>query len=180
GYANGYFVVPTIIYGITEGKLVDLGLQNAYSLQVPILVDIDLARGRSGMVGEGKNIWPILMIFDYRALISDLFVALCDAIIVNPDKVGHGCEGMYFGENSENTLYEVSKAIGQALGDAGKCEDAEPAALTEGEIDNISGYGNEYMGSESRYRGNRSRLIGWRPIHTTTISAAPTCKPISF
>jgi hypothetical protein len=58
GYLKSYIIMPSTIYGIATGKLVDIGVQNAYSIQMPFLIKASLARGQAGMVGEGKNIWP--------------------------------------------------------------------------------------------------------------------------
>ena len=44
--------------------LVDQGIQNRLSIQVPQLIRASLARGRAGMVGDGKNIWPDVNIDD--------------------------------------------------------------------------------------------------------------------
>jgi hypothetical protein len=63
-YVRVYIVIPSTIYGIATGKLVELGVQNAHSIQVPALVDASLARGQGGMVGEGKNLWPNVHVED--------------------------------------------------------------------------------------------------------------------
>ncbi|KAF9460253.1 hypothetical protein BDZ94DRAFT_938450, partial [Collybia nuda] len=162
GYVNVYLVIPSAIYGIASGKLVELGLQNPYSVLVPDLINASLARGRSGMMGEGKNIWPNVHIEDA----ADLYTILYDAIVANPDGVGHGREGIYFSENGEHTGYDVGKAIGQALVGAGKGENPEPTTFTKDELDKFFG-GSDFFGSNSRCRANRARSIGWNPTHTT-------------
>jgi hypothetical protein len=53
-----YIILPSTIYGIASGPLVDLDLQNSHSQQIPALVKSSLDRGQGGMVGLGKNIWP--------------------------------------------------------------------------------------------------------------------------
>ncbi|KAG5652021.1 hypothetical protein H0H81_006574 [Sphagnurus paluster] len=106
GYVKIYIIFPSTIYGIASGKLVDLGIQNPYSVQIPALIDASLDRGASGMVGKGKNIWPNVHIDD----VADLYIILYDWIKTNPE-TGHGREGFYFGENGEHTLYDVGKAV---------------------------------------------------------------------
>ena len=64
GYVKTYIVLPGTIWGIASGRLVDLGLQNAHSQQVPGLVKIGIERGQGGVVGLGKNIWPHVHISD--------------------------------------------------------------------------------------------------------------------
>jgi len=58
GYIRAYFILPSTIWGIAEGVLVERGIQNPYSQQVPALVRASLDRGRAGMIGKGKNVWP--------------------------------------------------------------------------------------------------------------------------
>ncbi|KAG6892211.1 hypothetical protein C0992_001465, partial [Termitomyces sp. T32_za158] len=64
GYVKTYIILPSTIYGLASNKLVDLGIQNPHSIQIPALIDVSLNRGQGGMVGEGKNIWPNVHIDD--------------------------------------------------------------------------------------------------------------------
>src|ERR1700685_4267582 len=50
GYVKAYIVLPSTIYGIATGQLVDLGIQNIHSQQIPALIKVSLARGQAGMV----------------------------------------------------------------------------------------------------------------------------------
>ena len=117
---------------------------------IPWYVRIALDRGRSGMVGAGKNIVPnvdvgegniswitqLTVIFeaDIVLIVADLYVVLYNSIVSNP-ATGHGREGIYFGENGEHTGYDVCKALGEALKAIGKVDNAEPTTLTKEEID---------------------------------------------
>jgi hypothetical protein len=148
GYAKTYIVMPSTIYGIATGKLVDLGIQNIHSEQIPALIKVSLARGQGGMAGEGKNIWPLVHIDESKCLINviykpsyqrprsfpvaDLYVVLYDSIMSNP-ATGHGRDGYYFGENGEYTHYEVAKAVAQALVAKGLGMTSEPTSFTEEE-----------------------------------------------
>jgi len=64
GYVRTYIIAPSTIYGHATGRLVDLGIQNKSSIQIPILIKASLDRGQGGMVGEGKNLWPNVHIDD--------------------------------------------------------------------------------------------------------------------
>jgi len=161
GYVKVYIILPSTIYGMASGLLVDAGIQNPHSLQVPGLIKIALSRGRSGMVGEGKNVWPNVDIEE----VADLYIVLYDSIITNP-ATPHGREGFYFGENGEHNLYDVGKAIGEALVAVGKTDNPEPTTLTKEEIDKYF-QGSLLMGTNCRVVANRSRSIGWKPIKTT-------------
>lgn len=113
---------------------------------------------------------------------ADLYVVLYDSIVTNPN-TGHGREGIYFGINGQHTLYDVGKAIGEALVATGKVDDPEPTAFTKEEIDKYfqvskhpgcirakpdrGAQGSSYLGTNARGVANRSRSIGWKPVKTT-------------
>lgn len=64
GYVYTYIVLPSTIYGIATGRLVDLGIQNPYSIQIPALIKAGIDRGHAGLVGKGDNLWPNVHIDD--------------------------------------------------------------------------------------------------------------------
>jgi len=161
GYVKVYIILPSTIYGIATGKLVQLGIQNPYSQQVPSLIKASLDRGQGGMVGLGVNLWPNVHIDE----VADLYGTLYDSIISNP-ATGHGREGFYFGENGEHSLYQVGQAISQALLNLGYGNFPEPTTFNPDEIKKYFGT-SRFLGSNSRCRANRSRSIGWRPTKTT-------------
>lgn len=114
--------------------------------------------------------------------VGNLYIVLFDAAITDP-RTGHGREGYYFGENGEHTLYEVGEQIGNVLVELGKSTNAEPTTFTPEEIDkyfavrficpvvlcfdDFAPQGSSSLGSNSRCRGNRSRMIGWQPEKST-------------
>jgi hypothetical protein len=65
-------------------------------------------------------------------LVADLYIILYDSIVSNP-ATGHGRAGFYFGENGEHPMYEVSKAISEAMLALGKGQTLEPTPFTEEE-----------------------------------------------
>jgi len=162
GYIKSYIILPSTIYGLATGPLVDKGLQNPHSQQVPSLISAALDRGRAGMVGEGKNLWPNVEVHE----LADLYIKLYDAIVADAD-TGHGRDGFYFGASGEHSLYDVGKAIGEALVALGRSDSAEPTTFTQAELDKYFG-GSPYLGSNSRCRATRSLSIGWKPQKTTS------------
>ncbi|RDB19487.1 Uncharacterized protein C2A9.02 [Hypsizygus marmoreus] len=162
GYVRTFIILPSTVYGIVTGKLVDLGIQHPYSLQVPAVIDASVRRGQGGMVGAGKNLWPNVHIDD----IADLYVTLLNAIHTKNPAATHGREGYYFGENGEHSMYQIGAAVAQALVDIGKGKSAEPTSFTQDEINLYFG-GSPFLGVNSRCKGNRSRAIGWNPVKTT-------------
>ncbi|KAG6857218.1 hypothetical protein H0H87_007637 [Tephrocybe sp. NHM501043] len=124
-----YIVLPSTIYGLAIGPLVDLGLQNAHSQQIPGLVRIALERGEAGYVGSGKNVWPHVHIKE----VTDLFILIFDQALTRKD-LGHGRQGFYFGENGEYVMWNIAKAVAQTLHDAGKIKSSMPSSFTEEEM----------------------------------------------
>lgn len=64
GYIKSYIILPSTIYGIASNILVERGIQNPHSIQVPTLIRAALDRGQAGTVGAGKNLWPDVDIDD--------------------------------------------------------------------------------------------------------------------
>ncbi|RPD82719.1 NAD-P-binding protein [Lentinus tigrinus ALCF2SS1-7] len=137
GYARTYIIPPSTIYGIAKHALVDAGVSNPHSIQIPVIIEASLARKHAGVVGKGKSFWPDVHIDD----IADLYVVLYDTIVANPENVGHGWEGLFFGENGEHSWYQISKAIGEAMVTLGICTGPEPTPFTKEETE-------KYFGSE--------------------------------
>jgi hypothetical protein len=53
--------------------------------------------------------------FSLLLLVADLYIVLYDAI--REGKAGHGCEGLYFGENGEHRMRDIAASIAEALHD---------------------------------------------------------------
>ncbi|KAJ7593067.1 NAD-binding protein [Mycena floridula] len=164
GYVKTYIILPSTIYGISHGKLFDAGLANPISQQIPGLIKAALSRGRAGMIGAGRNLWPNVYIDEGLA---DLYTVLYDSIISNSNPAtGHGREGFYFGANGEYKYYDVCKVIGETLVALGRAQDPEPTTFTEEEVKKY--FGSAYLGSNSRCVSRRSYAIGWSPKKTTS------------
>ena len=185
GYVKTYIVLPGTIYGLASGPLVDSGLQNSRSSQIPRLIKLSLDRGRAGMVGQGKNIWPNVHITEGKAtnpiewtsssffkLAADLYILLLDLVISqnhncqtkNP-LFAHGAAGFYFCENGEHELASVSESIGKAMVALGRTTNSIPTPFTEQEYKKYPGLSG--LGTNSRCRADRSKGIGWNPSMTT-------------
>lgn len=154
---RGFIILPSTIYGINKSPLVTRGVGNDQSIQMPTLIKASIDRGRAGMVGNGQNIWPNVHIND----VADLYAAVFK-YSVSGKKGNHGRQGYYFGESGEHTLWLAGQKIGLSMYKAGMTEETEPSTFTKEEIDKYFG-GSNYLGSNSRCRGDRSRTIGWRP-----------------
>ncbi|PIL36717.1 hypothetical protein GSI_00406 [Ganoderma sinense ZZ0214-1] len=165
GYARTHIVLPSTIYGIANHTLVDAGVANPHSQQIPNLIRAALDRGRAGVVGKGLPWWPNVHITD----VADLYMVLFDSIVANPDNTGHGWEGFYFGENGEHHWIDISTTIGQVMVELGLSENPEPTTFT---VDELKKYWSSegagwYSGTNSRARADRGRALGWKPKYTT-------------
>ena len=74
--------------------------------------------------------------------VSDLFMILFDKIRTDPEGTPHGREGYFFGSCEEYRLYDLYKAVAEALVEVGKGEKLEPTIFTEEEL-------NKYFGAVS-------------------------------
>ncbi|KAH9856554.1 NAD-P-binding protein [Lenzites betulinus] len=160
-YVKTFIVLPSTIYGLASGPLVDAGIANPRSQQIPTLIRASVDRGQAGMVGAGVNLHPNVHIDD----ISQLYITILKRALAGDD-IGHGREGFYFGENGEHSLYDVAQAMGVALHDMGLARTPAPSSFTKAELDKYFG-GSESLGTNVRCRAERGRGIGWKPARTT-------------
>ncbi|KAH8100946.1 NAD(P)-binding protein [Cristinia sonorae] len=179
GYIKGYIVIPSTIYGIANHKLVQAGISNCHSDQIPTLIKIALKRGEAGMTGKGLSLWPDVDIDE----LGDLYYVLFDGILNENPAVGHGVDGYYFGANGEHPWYDIAKAIAVALHELGKVKSDEPTSFEVEELSKYFGYEalGWYYGSNSRCRANHSKAIGWNPKKTSEDmikSIKPECEAI--
>ncbi|KAI0783989.1 NAD-P-binding protein [Irpex lacteus] len=161
GYLKSYIVAPGIIWAPAKNLLVDAGISNNISKGLHALIQVAIARGTVGIVGKGQALWPYINIDEQ----ASLFIQLYDAIVSNPEQVGHGRNGFYFGENGEVTWYNLSKAIAKSLVKRGLIQTDEPSTFTPEEL--VKYFGSEFIGnlfgSNSRARSPHSRSLGWAP-----------------
>ncbi|TCD71996.1 hypothetical protein EIP91_000128 [Steccherinum ochraceum] len=165
GYIKGYIVIPSTIYSRATHKLVQAGIANNQSDQIPKLIQIALQRGEAGMTGKGLSLWPDVDIHE----LGDLYYILFDGILSGNPAVGHGVDGYYFGANGEHQWYDIAKGIAVALHELGKVKSDEPRTFESVELTKYFGYEllGLYYGSNSRCRANHSKAIGWKPKKTS-------------
>ncbi|KAJ7106230.1 hypothetical protein C8R44DRAFT_715092 [Mycena epipterygia] len=164
GYIKSYIILPATIYGRATGPFVDAGLQNPTSIQIPGLINASIDRGQGGMVGLGKNFWNNVEIHEQ----ADLYVNLYDAIQTRTEETGHGRDGLYFGASDEHLLYDVSRAVAEALVEIGRGKSAEPTTFSAEEVRKYFEPGlYRAQGASSRCVANNSYAIGWAPVKRT-------------
>ncbi|KAM6504225.1 NAD-P-binding protein [Amanita muscaria] len=161
GYVKTHIIYPGTIWGIADHELAKAGISNWHSDQIPALIRASLDRKRAGVVGEGKNVWNDVHWEDVATLYTTLF----DAIEAKNELATHGREGTYIAENGYHTMYQVAQALQQAFIELGISKETEPTPFTREELQKY--FGNDYLGTNALCKGERSRLIGWKPQKTT-------------
>ncbi|KAJ7723027.1 NAD-binding protein [Mycena olivaceomarginata] len=147
-----YIIIPTTVYGVAIGPLVESGIQKPQTTVLPPLIAASLDRGQAGMVGDGKNVWQNVELRD----VADLYIVLYDAIITDTT-TAHGRSGLYFAENGTHELVQVGEIIARTLFEHGRGKSPKPTSFTTEE-------GVKYFGPLR----NRARALGWKPTKTTS------------
>ncbi|KZV69667.1 NAD(P)-binding protein [Peniophora sp. CONT] len=157
GYVKSYIVLPATIWGLLTGKLVDAGIANPRSIQIPIAIKASIHRGQGAVVGKGENIWPHVEIHE----LADLYIRVLNGAVAGT--ATHGRDGLYIGENGNYLLKDAAATYTRALHAAGRSRTAEPESFTKEDIDKYFG-GRPYLGSNSRAKAVRAkRDLGWAP-----------------
>ncbi|KAJ7923627.1 hypothetical protein B0H13DRAFT_56126 [Mycena leptocephala] len=166
GYIKSYIVLPTTVWGIPTGALVDGGIQNWQNSMLNFLLTPSLARGQGGMVGEGRNVWKNVEVNE----LADLYMILYDAIMAN-EATAHGRLGLYFAENGAYELHEICAVISRVLFEHGKGASPNPTSFTEEEIGPVG----ILIGSNTKCTASKARALGWRPTKSTSamLESAP-------
>ncbi|KAJ7448662.1 hypothetical protein B0H11DRAFT_2080222 [Mycena galericulata] len=163
GYIRSYIVLPSTVYGIATGPLVECGIQKRQTTVLPWLVKASLTRGQGGMVGQGRNVWSNVELYD----LADLYIVLYDAIM-SDIQPAHGREGLYFAENGAHELREISAIVAQVLCEHGKGENVIPTTFTAEEEVKYFGPLAPLIGSNAKCTASRPRALGWRPTNSTS------------
>jgi hypothetical protein len=106
------------------------------------------------MVKYTSYLWEVAITHmkQLHGAVADLYLYLFNAALMNPTGTAHGHEGFYFAENGEHTLYQVGKAICEAMITVGECSEPEPSTFTDEEI-------QQYFHVSSRSPQDKSGLI---------------------
>ncbi|KAF8199311.1 NAD(P)-binding protein [Mycena galopus ATCC 62051] len=161
GYIKSYIILPTTVWGIPTGPLMDAGIQNWQNSILNFLVPASVARGQGGMVGEGRNVWNNVKVDE----LADLYILLYNTIMMN-DETAHGRAGLFFAENGAHELSEMSAVIARTLFEHGKGESPIPTSFTAEEVERM-GLVAMLMASNAKCTASRARALGWRPTEST-------------
>lgn len=165
-------VAPCVIYGIGKGPI------NNRSVQVPVLAEQTLRRGRPFAVGAGNNIWDRKpsrpkpkkygLTFSPDIHISDLSAAFGllveEALKPAGGAAAWGAEGYYFVEAGEHSWAQVGRDIAAVVAERGIKVEAEVEQLTVQDAATVHPWAPILWGGNARSRAQRLRALGWSPV----------------
>ena len=148
GYLRSYIIAPGTVYGLSSGKIAEIGVQYCHSVQIPFFIRNALVRGHVGIAEKGENVWPCVHISDrecenvfeirFKKLtwiipVAELYMVLYNSATNQPASTSHGREGFYYGENGEYRNADVVKAIATVLFGLGKVKEPYPIPFSSEE-----------------------------------------------
>ncbi|KAI0331857.1 NAD-P-binding protein [Cubamyces sp. BRFM 1775] len=145
-YARTHIVMPSQVWGVATGPLVDAGIANPHTIVVPLFVRAALKRGSIGVMGQGVTRWTN----------------------VHVDDVADG--GLLILDNGELEMREILQAIADALFALGRVSTRELVPYAPGEAGQylINEFIAELMFTNARTKGERARReLGWAPRYTS-------------
>ncbi|KEF52325.1 uncharacterized protein A1O9_11565 [Exophiala aquamarina CBS 119918] len=151
-------ILPPVIYGVSTKA-------QRLSIQLPTLTRFAIKHGFAPHVGQGLPIWNYVHVRDlaraYVLILQWLEGDKSEDIYQNP---------YFFVESGEEHSWkESAEAIGQALQEAGKLSDPNPAPVPKDLYRDIFGeYTPHVVGANARNRANRLRSLGWIPKEKDT------------
>lgn len=67
GYVRTFIIIPSTVWGLQRGPLVDAGIGNRHSQALPSIIRTSIERGQGGVIGKGLNVWSHVEVHE-RAL----------------------------------------------------------------------------------------------------------------
>lgn len=68
-----HIVLPSTIYGVANHLLVQKGISNPTSIQMPQLILASIDRGQGGILGKGANLWPDIHISESEHFFQNFY-----------------------------------------------------------------------------------------------------------
>ncbi|KAF2805984.1 NAD(P)-binding protein [Mytilinidion resinicola] len=157
-------ISPPMIYGVGAGPV------KKRSIQVPVLIENVLKRGKGFQVLEGNNIWNSVHIDD-----------LASAIILLTEEALKGLEskaawlpgGYYFTENNEFRWGDISEAVAKIAYGKGLINSAEVDKMSPDKVTEMHPWGTILWGTNSRGSAERLRALGWKTSGKSIADSLP-------
>ncbi|RDI82776.1 hypothetical protein Vi05172_g7202 [Venturia inaequalis] len=146
-------ISPPMIHGVGHGPV------KKRSIQVPILIENILKRGKGFQVLEGNNIWNAIHIDDLSSAITLLTE---EALKGAQSKAVWLPEGYYFTETEEFRWSSISHAVSHLAHTSGLLQTASVDKLSVEEATQIHPWGAILWGGNSRGSAERLKMLGWK------------------
>ncbi|KAF2034233.1 NAD(P)-binding protein [Setomelanomma holmii] len=146
-------ISPPMIHGIGNGPV------KRRSIQVPILIENILKRGKAFQILEGENIWNSIHIDDVAAAVITLLEETFKGL---ESKVAWLPEGYYFVEDAEFQWKDVSIAIAKVAHAKGLLKSDQVEKITVEEASAMHPWALILWGGNSRGSAERLRALGWK------------------
>lgn len=157
-------VCPPTIYGLGRGPV------GKRSIQVPIMADAVLKRGKGFMVGGGENIWHQVHVHD----LSNVYLLLGEAAAEGGGRATWNDKGYYLAENGPFAWGDICRALAQEAFDKGYIKTPEVESLESEQTTEILRMGRVAWGSNSRGTAIRARkLLAWEAKEPKLIELLP-------
>ncbi|CCX04391.1 hypothetical protein FPQ18DRAFT_352849 [Pyronema domesticum] len=151
---NTAIVCPPCIYGTGTGS------GNTKSMQVPLLINRFLKRGKGFTVQKGKSEWNNVHVCD----LAKVYLALTEAAVAGGEPAQWNENGYYFAENGRHTWEDLSKEIAQKCKDMHLLPTDEIDYLDNEEILKLHPFGHVAWGTNSIGKAERAKkLFDWTP-----------------
>ncbi|KAF2498522.1 NAD(P)-binding protein [Lophium mytilinum] len=157
-------ISPPMIHGVGAGPV------KKRSIQVPILIENILKRGKGFQVLEGNNIWNSVHIDDLASAITLLTE---EALKGTESKAAWLPEGYYFTESNEFRWGDISEAVAKIAHDKGLIATADVEKLSPEEATAIHPWGTILWGTNSRGSAERLRALGWKTSGKSIADSLP-------
>ncbi|KAH0566351.1 hypothetical protein GP486_000257 [Trichoglossum hirsutum] len=145
---------PPLIYGIGKGVF------KTRSIQIPLLVEAAMKRGKAFQILEGQNIWDNVHIDD----VAQALVLLAEeALKGEASKAQWGEQGYYFAEAAEHRWGTIIAALAGILFSKGRVSTPEVDKVSAEDASRLHPWGPLLWGGNCRSRAERIRKLGWEP-----------------
>jgi len=154
GFIDGYIVAPPTIYGIGSGPV------NRISIQIPILIKLDIKVGKGVYLGEGTSIWNNLHIDDlvdfYLLLLKHALAADTRATQTSP------YSKFYFVIGGTHVWGEVARDVAKILHKHGALPSPDAESMSVTDASKFEPFAIA-VATNSNGSAVRAKSLGWAP-----------------
>lgn len=147
-------VSPPTIHGVGKGPI------KTRSIQIPLLAEAVLKRGKGFQILEGQNLWDAIHVDD---VVAAFLLLSEEALKSNGGNAQWGQEGYYFVEAEEFKWGDISSAVAKTAFEQGFIKTADIEKLSVQEASTLHPWAPLIWGGNARSRADRLYTLGWKP-----------------